>query len=91
MIVNKAAFDVLDAASKTALLKAGSDAEARGWSVSQAKNTEYLDLLKKNGMTIMAPSAQLKADIKKVGETMQKEWLEKAGADGKTLLDGFMK
>jgi len=91
VIVNKAAFDVLDAASKTALLKAGADAEARGWSVSQAKNTEYLDLLKKNGMTIMAPSAQLKADMKKVGETMQKEWLEKAGADGKTLLDGFMK
>lgn len=91
VIVNKAAFDALDAASKAALLKAGADAETRGWATSRAKNTEYLDLLKKNGMTIVAPSAQLKADMKKVGDTMQKEWLDKAGAEGKALFDAFTK
>ncbi|MBL8352009.1 MAG: TRAP transporter substrate-binding protein [Burkholderiaceae bacterium] len=91
VIVNKAAFDALDKPTQAALLKAGADAEARGWTLSKAKNTEYLDLLKKNGMTIMAPSAPLKADMKKVGETMQKEWLDKAGAEGKALLDAFQK
>jgi hypothetical protein len=29
------------------------------------------------------PSAQLKADMKKVGDTMLKEWLEKAGPEGR--------
>jgi TRAP-type C4-dicarboxylate transport system substrate-binding protein len=89
VIINKAAFDALDATAKAAVLKAGADAEARGWTTSKAKNTEYLDLLKKNGMTVMAPSAQLKADMKKVGDTMLKEWLDKAGPDGKALVDAF--
>ena len=91
VIVNKAAFDALDAPAKAALLKAGADAEARGLAVSKAKNTEYLDLLKKNGMTILAPTPALKADMKKVGDTMLKEWLEKAGPEGKGLIDAFMK
>ncbi len=89
VLVNKAAFDALDAANKAALLKAGADAEARGWATSRAKNTEYLDLLKKNGMTIVAPTPQLKAELKKVGDTMLKEWMEKSGAEGKGLVDAF--
>ena len=89
VLVNKAAFDALDAPTKAALLKAAAEAETRGWAISQAKNAEYLELLKKNGMTIVAPSAQLKADMKKVGDTMVKEWLEKAGPDGKAMLDAF--
>ena len=54
-------------------------------------NTEYLELLKKNGMTIAPPTEQLKADLKKVGDTMLKEWLEKAGPEGKQLVDAFQK
>jgi len=76
VIVNKAAFDALDKATQAAVLKAGADAETRGWALSQKKNGEYIDLLKKNGMQILPPSAQLKADMKKVGDTMLKEWLE---------------
>ena len=91
VIVNKVAFDALDAPTKAALLKAGAEAEARGLAVSQAKNTEYLELLKKNGMTILPPSAALKADLKKVGDTMLKEWLDKAGPEGKALVDAFSK
>ena len=87
----KAAFDALDKPPQAALLKAGAEAEARGWAVSKVKNGEYLDLLKKNGMTILPPSTQLKADMKKVGDTMLKEWLEKAGPEGKTLVDAFLK
>ena len=89
VIVNKAAFDALDPATRGALQKAGADAEARGWALSKSKNIEYIDLLKKNGMTILPPPPQLKADLKKVGETMQKEWLDKAGAEGKALVDAY--
>ncbi len=91
VLVNKAAFDALDKPTQAAVLKAGADAEARGWKLSQAKNGEYIDLLKKNGMNIVAPSAQLKADLKKVGDTMLKEWLEKAGPEGQQLIDAFRK
>jgi len=91
VLVNKAAFDALDKPTQAVLIKAGADAEARGWATSKAKNLEYLDLLKKNGMTILPPSPQLKADMKKVGDTMLKEWLEKAGPEGKGLVETFSK
>jgi len=89
VIVNKAAFDSLDPPTKQALLKAGADAETRGWELAKAKNVEYIELLKKNGMTIQPPTAQLKDDMKKVGDTMLKEWLEKAGPEGKALVDAY--
>ena len=91
VLVNKAAFDALDKPTQSALLKAGADAETRGWALSKAKNTEYIELLKKNGMTIVAPPAQLTADMKKVGETMLKEWIEKAGPEGQAIVDSYKK
>jgi len=91
VLVNKAAFDALDKASQDALRKAGADAEERGWKISQSKNDEYKELLKKNGMNIVQPSAQLKADLKKVGDTMLKEWLDKAGPEGQAIVDAYKK
>ena len=91
VIVNKAAFDALDKPTQSALLKAAADAEARGWQMSQAENTRTVNLLKQNGMNILTPPPQLKADLKKVGDTMLKEWLEKAGPDGKALVDAYQK
>ena len=91
VLVNKAAFEALDKPTQSALLKAGADAEARGWALSKTKNTEYIELLKKNGMTIVAPPAQLTADMKKVGETMLKEWIDKAGPEGQAVVDAYKK
>jgi TRAP-type C4-dicarboxylate transport system substrate-binding protein len=45
--------------------------------------------LKANGMQVLEPSAQLKAEMKKVGDTMLTEWLEKSGADGQALLADY--
>jgi len=91
VIVNKGAFDALDAPTKAAVLKAAADAEARGLAASKRANTESLDKLKANGMNILQPSAQLKTDMKKVGDVMLTEWLEKAGAEGKALIDAYKK
>ena len=89
VIANKKAFDALDKATQDGLLKAAAEAEKRGWASSEKKTGEYLDLLKKNGMTVYAPSAQLKADMQKVGETMLKDWLDKAGPEGKAVVDAY--
>jgi TRAP-type C4-dicarboxylate transport system substrate-binding protein len=91
VIVNKKAFDALDKPTQDAVLKAAADAETRGWAESRKVNTDTLEKLKANGMTISPPSAQLKADMQKVGETMVKEWLEKAGAEGQAMLDAYRK
>jgi TRAP-type C4-dicarboxylate transport system substrate-binding protein len=91
VLVNKKAFDALDKATQDVVLKAGADAEQRGWDLSKKKNLEYLELLKKNGMTVHTPSSQLKSDMQKIGETMQKEWLEKAGPEGQAIVNAYKK
>lgn len=91
VIVNRAAFNALDKPTQDAVLKAAANAETRGWAASKRTNTEVLEKLKANGMTIHSPSAQLKADMKKVGDQMLKEWLEKAGAEGQQLVDAYRK
>jgi TRAP-type C4-dicarboxylate transport system substrate-binding protein len=89
VIVNKRAFDALDKATQDAVMKAAADAEARGWAASRKVNTDTLDKLKANGMQVLPPSPQLKADMGKVGETMLKEWAEKSGAEGQQLISAF--
>jgi len=91
VIANKKAFDALDKASQDAVMKAAADAEVRGWAESRRVNTSTLEILRTNGMTVTPPSAQLKADMKKVGDTMLKEWLDRSGAEGKALVDAYNK
>ncbi len=91
IVVNKAALDALDAPTKQALMKAAADAEVRGLAASKKANTESLDKLKGGGMNILPPPAALAADMKKVGETLLKEWLDKAGPEGKQLIDAYKK
>ena len=91
VLVNRAAFNALDKSTQDALMKAGAEAEARGWAASKAENNRTVGLLKQNGMNIIPPSPQLQADMKKVGDTMLKEWLDKAGPDGKMVVDAYQK
>ena len=91
VFVNKAAFDALDRPTQQAVLKAAADAEARGWKTSEEKNKWYLEQMAKNGMNVAVPSAQLKSDFRKIGETMTAEWMNNAGADGKAVVDAYRK
>jgi TRAP-type transport system periplasmic protein len=91
VFANKAAFDALDPATREALLKCAREAEARGWKTSEEKTKWYTEQLTKNGMNVVQPSAQLKADFRKVGETMTAEWLKTAGADGQAIVDAYKK
>jgi TRAP-type C4-dicarboxylate transport system substrate-binding protein len=91
VIVNRKAFDALDKPTQDAVLKAAAAAEERGWTASRKVNTDTLEKLKANGMQVLPPPPQLKADMQKIGETMLKEWLEKAGPEGKALHDAFRK
>ena len=89
VLANKKAFDALDKATQAGLLKAAAEAEKRGWADSEKKTGEYLDLLRKNGMTVYAPSPQLRDDMRQVGQVLTKEWLDKAGAEGKAVVDAY--
>ena len=89
IIVNKKAFDALDAPTQAALTKAAADAEVRGWKLSEEKNDFYKKALAEKGMNILAPPAKLTADMKQVGSIMLADWQKKAGAEGEALVSSF--
>jgi TRAP-type C4-dicarboxylate transport system substrate-binding protein len=91
IIVNKKAFEALDQPTQAALLKAAEAAETRGWKVSEEKNQWYLNALKDKGMNILKPSAKLQADLKQVGQSMQADWVKKAGPEGQAVIDAYNK
>ena len=91
VLVNKKAYDALDKPTQDALRKAAADAETRGWAASEKVNADTLAKLKAEGMQVLPPSPQLKADLTKVGEAMLKEWLDKAGPDGQALVNAYRK
>ena len=91
IIVNRKAFDALDAATQAALTKAASDAEVRGWKVSEEKNDWYKKALIEKGMKIMTPSPKLMGDLKQVGAIMLADWQKRAGPDGEALVAAYLK
>ena len=91
VLVSQKAFDALDKPTQEALLKTAAEAEARGWKTSEDKTKVWIETLTKNGMTVAVPSAALKADLKKVGDTMIGEWQKTSGAEGQAILDAYKK
>lgn len=91
VMVNKAAFDKLDEATRKIVLEEAAKAEIAGWAESEKLAKGFLETLAKNGMKVGPPSAKLAAEYKELGKKLTDEWLEKAGADGKALVDAYRK
>jgi TRAP-type C4-dicarboxylate transport system substrate-binding protein len=91
VIINQKEFAKLDKATQDAVIAAGKAAEERGWKRMRDYTSESLATLKANKMTVYEPNPAFKADLMKMGETMLNEWLQKAGGDGKAIVDAYRK
>ncbi|HSG75461.1 MAG TPA: TRAP transporter substrate-binding protein [Burkholderiales bacterium] len=91
VVVNTRALKRLPKAQQDALLGAAQDAEPRGWAMSKQRERDGDETLAKNGMTLHEPSAAMKAAFEKVGAQMAKEWEDKAGADGQSIMKAYHK
>ena len=89
--VSKKAFAALDPAAQKAVEDAAAAAEARGWKLAEEKTAAYMATLKEHGMTVAAPSADLKKGLSEVGDKLTQDWLTKAGADGAAIVDAYKK
>ena len=89
LVVNRKEFDKLDKDVQAAVVRVAAEAEKKGWERMRAFNEESLSILAKNKMTIVAPSAQLMTDMRKIGDEMTADWLKQAGADGKEIIDAY--
>ena len=89
VIANKDAWDSLDDETRAVIRGAAAMAEQAGWAKAEELSTWYAEQLAANGMTVEGPSDQLKADFEKIGEIMTKEWLERAGDTGQSVVDAY--
>jgi TRAP-type transport system periplasmic protein len=91
ILVNAGAFKALDKAQQEAVLKAAAAAEDRGWRLSQEKNDAAKKALADKGMKVAAPSGKLVSDLKQLGWTMLQDWQKKAGPEGESIVQAYLK
>jgi TRAP-type C4-dicarboxylate transport system substrate-binding protein len=91
VVVNQKAFDALDKATQDTILKAAATAEARGWKVSEEKDSEYVKELAAKGMKVGNPPEALRKELQEIGQVMTAEWLKTAGDEGKAVVDAYRK
>lgn len=89
VVVNKRAFDGLDAETRAAVLKAARTAEQRGWEMSKAETAAQLQVLRENGMIVEDPSPELVAGLQAVGRQIAEEWVAETGPAGAAILEAM--
>lgn len=85
VFVNAKAFDALPQAVQQALTKAAADAEARGWLQSQSIANESLAQLQRKGIKVDHPTAELGAELKRLGEKFSREWVQSVGNEANKI------
>ena len=91
VMVNERAWQKLSDAERAAITKAAAEAEKRGWELCKQNDESGKKLLATNGMTVVAPGKELVDGFVKIGQTMQADWVKKAGADGEAVLAAYRK
>jgi TRAP-type C4-dicarboxylate transport system substrate-binding protein len=91
VVVNEAAFRKLPADAQKAMTDAAAAAEKRGWEWSQQQNDEMPKILARNGLKIEPITPHFRAELRRIGETMLNDWLEKARDDGRKVVAEYRK
>jgi TRAP-type C4-dicarboxylate transport system substrate-binding protein len=78
VVVNKRSFKRLDKTTQAVILAAAATAEAKGWAGVRDKAKEDTQTLADNGIVVVEPSAELVAELNKIGATMIEEWKAEA-------------
>jgi TRAP-type C4-dicarboxylate transport system substrate-binding protein len=89
VIVNKDAWNKLDAATQKLIMSEAAIAEKKGWDLSKKGNRDDKKALADAGMKVGKVNPALKKHFESVGATMSKEWAERAGSRGQAVLAAY--
>jgi TRAP-type transport system periplasmic protein len=89
VVVNKKIFMRLDEQARQAILDAAAAAETRGWEMSKIETETATGMLKEHGIAIEAPSAELTAELHRIGAVIAEEWTQSAGRMGHRLIEQY--
>jgi TRAP-type C4-dicarboxylate transport system substrate-binding protein len=89
VFISSRALQGLSQPQQQMIRTAAAAAEKRGYEISEAAAKDTEATLGQRGMRVLQPSARLLEDLTRVGRTMADEWVQRAGEDGKKLLDAY--
>lgn len=89
VFVNKDRWEALDEDTQQEVLAIAAEAEQRGEQQAKALTDTLKNRLSDKGVAINEPNAVLQAEFERIGDTMQEEWLEKAGEQGQRLVEEY--
>ena len=89
VVINLDVWNDLNADDQAAILEAGQEVESLGWKTAEDLAASAKATLAENGMTVATPSDALTADLRKIGDEMTNEWLERAGDAGTSIVAGY--
>jgi len=89
VIVNKDAWNKLDADTQKLIMSEAAKAEKKGWDLSKRGNKDDKKALADAGMKVGKVNTALKKHFEDVGATMSKEWADRAGARGQAVLAAY--
>jgi TRAP-type transport system periplasmic protein len=87
--INSEVFAKLPKAEQDALVAAGAAAERAGFERMKALTAEQLTLIRSKGMAVAEASPALIAQLRKVGQQMQEEWMAKATPEQRKVLEDY--
>jgi TRAP-type C4-dicarboxylate transport system substrate-binding protein len=89
VFANSRALAALDEPTRAAVRAAAERAEARGWEMARASETEMAARLRERGVATPEPSPQLMAQLREIGAQQTREWLQRAGAEGEGMIGRY--
>lgn len=89
VVVNKKAFDALDANIQAAVLKAAGEAQTRGWEMSRAEADAKTAEMAANGISVIEPSAELISGLKDIGAKMLADLQDNASDEAKSIITTY--
>ena len=89
VIVNKDAWNKLDADTQKLIMSEAAKAEKKGWNLSKKGNKNDKKALADAGMKVAKVNSALKKHFEGVGATMSKEWADRAGSRGQAVLAAY--
>ena len=89
VVVNKRAFRRLDKDTQEAILTAAANAEQKGWEGVRETARQDTETLAANGIVVSEPSAELMAELEKIGAIMVKEWEAEAPEEIGKILEQY--
>jgi len=89
VIVSRRALEALPADLQAQIQAAARRAEERGYALSEEAQRSTERTLAERGMQVIPPSEELLAGLRRISTQMQQEWIERAGEDGRRLLEAY--